>query len=365
VNVTGLHDWHIARGAKMAPFAGYDMPISYPTGAVEEHLICRRSVGLFDIDHMGQVEISGKGSSEFVSSLVSSRVSDMIAGEARYALLLDESGFVLDDLFIYRLQNSWWIVVNASNREADLEWMRSRAPQGLVIDDRSDETYMIAVQGPRAIELMDAVSGGAVSKLERFTSARIEVAGVELLFGRTGYTGEDGGELFFPARKAVELWELLLAKGTELGIETAPIGLAARDSLRFEAGMPLHGHEISPSINPIEAGFKWACDFTKDFVGKKALEAIVEAGPRRKLVGLDVTGGVPREGCAVLASTDGVPVGVCAAGMYCPTVKKYAANAFVPPELAKVGTALAVSIRDKPRPALVVKRPLYLPAYRR
>jgi glycine cleavage system aminomethyltransferase T len=212
---------------------------------------------------------------------------------------------------------------------------------------------------------LDAISSGAVSKIERFTSARIEVAGVELLFGRTGYTGEDGGELFFPARKAVELWELLLAKGTELGIETAPIGLAARDSLRFEAGMPLHGHEISPSINPIEAGFKWACDFTKDFVGRSALEAIAEAGPKRKLVGLDVTGGVPREGCTVLASVDGPAVGVCAAGMYCPTVKKYAANAFVPPGLSKVGTALAVSIRDKPRPALVVKRPLYLPAYRR
>jgi aminomethyltransferase len=367
VNATRLHDWHLAKGAKMAPFAGYDMPISYPTGAIEEHLICRRSVGLFDIDHMGQVELSGPRAGEFVSSLVSSRVSDMITGEARYALLLDESGFVLDDLFVYRLSNSWWIVVNASNREADLKWMRGRAPAGVAIEDRSDETYMIAVQGPRALELLSAVSGGAASKLERFTSGKIEIGGVELLFGRTGYTGEDGGELFFPAEAAVELWESLLAKGSELGIETAPIGLAARDSLRFEAGMPLHGHEISPTINPIEAGFKWACDFTKDFVGRAALEAIVAEGPKRRLVGLDVSGGVPREGCAVLASAEaGSPnVGVCAAGMYCPTVKKYAANAFVRPECAKLGTALAVSIREKARPAIVVKRPLYLPAYRR
>ena len=358
------NDWHLAHGAKMAPFAGYDMPISYPTGAVEEHLICRRSVGLFDIDHMGQVEVSGPGRRLRVRPR-ELRVIDMLAGEARYALLLDEKGFVLDDLFIYKRANGWWIVVNASNRAADLAWIRARAPKGLRIDDRSDETYMIAVQGPRAIELVDALAGtGAVSGLQRFTAGEISVRGTEILFGRTGYTGEDGGELFFPAAKAVELWELLLSEGKRLGIETAPIGLAARDSLRFEAGMPLHGHEISPSINPVEAGFKWACDLTKDFVGKSAVEAVVAAGPSRRLVALDVTGGVPREGFEVLDPA-GDKVGLCVAGMFCPTVKKYAANAFVRPDLAKAGTSLAVSIRDKPREATVVKRPLYIPAYRR
>jgi aminomethyltransferase len=348
----------------MAPFAGYDMPISYPTGAVEEHLICRRSVGLFDIDHMGQVEISGQGADEYLSLLASARVRDMLEGEARYSLLLNDAGGVLDDLFIYKLRDSWWVVVNASNRESDLAWMRERAPKGLRIVDKSDDTYMIAVQGPRAIELLDSVSGGAASRLNRFTAAKFAVAGTQALFGRTGYTGEDGGELFFPAGEALGLWESLLAQGAKLGVEVAPIGLAARDSLRFEAGMPLHGHEISPSINPIEAGFKWACDFAKDFIGRKALEAIVAAGPARRLVGLEVTGGVPREGCAVL-TPEGAVAGACVAGMYCPTVKKFAANAFVPPEHAKAGTALAVSIRDKPRAAVVVKRPLYVPAYRR
>jgi aminomethyltransferase len=348
----------------MASFAGYDMPISYPTGAVEEHLICRRSVGLFDIDHMGQVELSGQGADEYLSGLVTARVIDMVPGEARYSLLLDERGMVLDDLFIYRLRDRWWIVVNASNRESDLAWMRSRAPKGVTITDRSDDTYMIAVQGPRAIGLLDSVSGGAASALQRFTAAEIRVGGIDALFGRTGYTGEDGGELFFPEARALELWELLLAQGLRLGVEAAPIGLAARDSLRFEAGMPLHGHEISPAINPIEAGFKWACDFAKRFVGKEALVAIVAAGPTRRLVGLDVTGGVPREGCEVL-TPQGAHAGLCVAGMFCPTVKKYAANAFVAPELAKPGTALAVSIRDRPRDAVVVKRPLYVPAYRR
>ncbi|MGA2548307.1 MAG: glycine cleavage system aminomethyltransferase GcvT [Rectinemataceae bacterium] len=379
---TRLHGWHLAGGAKMAPFAGYEMPISYPTGAIEEHLICRRSVGLFDIDHMGQVELSGPGADAFVSGLVSARVLDMGEGDARYSLLLDEKGLVLDDLFIYRLPKRWWIVVNASNRESDLKWMRARAPKDVIVDDRSDDTYMIAVQGPRAIELLDAVAektagGGAVSSLERFTAGEISVGGTKVLFGRTGYTGEDGGELFFPADRALEVWELLLSEGRKRGIETAPIGLAARDSLRFEAGMPLHGHEISPAINPIEAGFKWACDFAKEFVGKEALEAVVATGPRRRLVALDVTGGVPREGCEVFAPVVASPsggsdsvvfgakVGICVAGMFCPSVKKYAANAFVAPELSKIGTALAVSIRDKPRDALVVKRPLYVPAYRR
>ena len=348
----------------MAPFAGFDMPISYPTGAVEEHLICRRSVGLFDIDHMGQVEISGQGAAEYLSLLVSARVRDMHEGEARYSLLLDEAGFVLDDLFIYKLRDSWWVVVNASNHESDLAWMRGRAPRGVRIVDKSDDTYMIAVQGPRAIELLDSVAGGAASRLNRFSAAKVAIGGTRTLFGRTGYTGEDGGEVFFPASEALELWEFLLAQGAKLGIEVAPIGLAARDSLRFEAGMPLHGHELGPSINPIEAGFKWACDFAKDFIGRKALEAVVAAGPARRLVGLEVTGGVPREGCAVL-TPEGARAGACVAGMYCPTVKKFAANAFVPPEYAKAGTALAVSIRDKPRDAVVVKRPLYVPAYRR
>jgi glycine cleavage system T protein len=349
----------------MAPFAGYDMPISYPTGAVEEHLICRRSVGLFDIDHMGQVEISGPGADEYLSSLVSSRILDLYPGEARYALLLDEAGKVLDDLFVYRLRGRWWVVVNASNRGSDLAWLRSRAPSGVKVDDRSDDTYMIAVQGPRAIELIDAVAGsGAASHLARFAAGEFEIAGTGVLFGRTGYTGEDGGELFFPEGRALELWELLLEEGRRLGIETAPIGLAARDSLRFEAGMPLHGHEIGPSIDPIEAGLKWACDFEKDFVGKAALAAIVAAGPERRLACLDVTGGVPREGCEVL-SPSGERVGVCVAGMYCPTVRKYAANAFVSALFAKAGTSLAVNIRDRPRDAVVVKRPLYVPAYRR
>ncbi len=369
MNQTRLHDWHLAAGAKMAPFAGYDMPISYPIGSVEEHLVTRRSVGLFDIDHMGQIEVTGAGADAFVSRLVSARVHDMKDGDARYSLLLSEEGTVIDDLFVYKIPGAWWIVVNASNREEDLAWMLAlkgseRAFDAVSIVDRSEETYMIAVQGPRAIELLDLVSDAKISELVRFTSGNAKVLGVPCLVGRTGYTGEDGVELFFPADDAVRLWTGLLSEGEKRGIETKAIGLGARDSLRFEAGMPLHGHELSKEISPLEAGFKWACDLEKDFVGKAAVLRLAESGVTRKLVGLSVTGGVPREGYEV-QDESGRAVGKVVAGMFCPSVKLYAANAFVEPAVAKSGTALRVVIRGKAAPAVVVKRPLYVPTYRR
>jgi len=364
VDQTRLHAWHLAAGAKMAPFAGFDMPISYPLGSVEEHLVTRRSVGLFDIDHMGQVEVTGPGADAWVSSLVSARILDMKDGDARYSLLLNDRGTVIDDLFIYRLPGAWWIVVNASNRIEDLAWMNQHKPTNVSIADLSAETYMIAVQGPRAIELLDLLSDKKISDFPRFTSGRAKVLGVPCLVGRTGYTGEDGVELFFPAESAEALWTGLIAEGAKRGIETQAIGLAARDSLRFEAGMPLHGHELSQDISPLESGFKWACDMEKEFIGKAAIEKLAATGVTRKLVGLTVTGGVPREGFEV-QDASGAKVGTVVAGMFCPTAKVFAANAFVEPGVGKIGTVLAVAIRGKPAPATVVKRPLYIPAYRR
>ncbi|GAB1482016.1 glycine cleavage system aminomethyltransferase GcvT [Treponema sp.] len=365
MKTTTLHSWHESAGARFAPFAGFDMPIQYETGSIEEHRLTRRSIGLFDIDHMGQVLVSGKGSGEALSALVSNRILDMKDTEARYALLLSESGGVLDDLFIYRLQaEAWFVVVNASNRETDLAYLQAKLPKTISINDISDEIYMISVQGPRALELLDALSKGALSATARFTMTECTLAGIGARMGRTGYTGEDGAELFYPAEKALELWESLLAEAKKLSLEAGPIGLAARDSLRFEAGMPLHGHEISPSISPLEALLSWACDWEKDFVGKQALLDQKAAGLQRKLVTLNVSGGVPREGYAVL-DTEGTEIGSCVAGMYCPTTETYSANAFVPPAFAKVDTELAVQIRGTAKKALVVKRPLYTPTYRR
>jgi glycine cleavage system T protein len=365
MKTTLLRPWHQAAGARFAPFAGYEMPIQYPLGAVEEHRLCRRSVGLFDIDHMGQVVIRGPGGGEALSALVSGRILDMKEYEARYSLLLNEEGGIIDDLFIYRLpEERWFVVINAGNRDADMTRFRERLPPGISLEDVSDPTYMIAVQGPRAVELLDALSGGAVSKIPRSFMAETALAGVPCKTGRTGYTGEDGAELYFDSRRAGELWETLLGEAKNRGIEAGPVGLAARDSLRFEAGMPLHGHEIGPDITPPEALLSWACDFEKDFPGKEVILAQKKAGLQRKLVTLNVSGGVPREGYPVLGK-DGADAGRCVAGMFCPTTGTYSANALVPPEYAAAGTELKVLIRGNPKDAVVVKRPLYIPVYRR
>jgi glycine cleavage system T protein len=377
MKTTALRSWHEAAGARFAPFAGFDMPIQYKAGAVEEHKLCRRSVGLFDIDHMGQLVFSGADAGEALSSIVSGTILDMKAGEARYSLLLNEEGGVIDDLFIYRLAacdadidgalgggELWFVVVNAGNRENDVAWFRSHLPSDVHFEDISERVYMIAVQGPRAMELLDNCADASASAIPRAFCRTLDLFGVPVRMGRTGYTGEDGAELYFPASAAAVVWEGILAKAAELGIEAGPVGLAARDSLRFEAGMPLHGHEISAAINPLEALFGWACDFTKEFIGKAALLAIKEAGPARRLVTLNVTGGVPREGYAVLDDT-GKTIGSVAAGMFCPSVGSYSANCFVPPEYAAVGTKLAVEIRGAAKEAVVVKRPLYMPVYRR
>lgn len=372
MKTTLLHLWHEAAGARFAPFAGFDMPILYPTGAVEEHRLCRRSVGLFDIDHMGQVIISGAGAGEALSGLVSSRILDMKPNQAKYGLLLNDAGGVIDDLFIYRAaysgaeekEDAWFVVVNAGNRETDIAYFQENLPSTISVEDVSDITYMIAVQGPRGVELLDYLSDGAVSAIPRSSMDAVTIAGIPVCIGKTGYTGEDGVEVFYDSRESLELWELLMSGAEEAGIEAGPVGLAARDSLRFEAGMPLYGHEISPSITPLEALLAWACDFNKDFVGKAALLAQKNAGLTRKLVTLNVTGGVPREGYPVL-NEKGAEIGRCVAGMFCPTVGSYSANAFVAPEYAVPGTNLAVLIRGNPKDAVVVKRPLYTPVYKR
>jgi glycine cleavage system T protein len=366
---TLLKNWHEAHGARFAPFAGFEMPIQYEHGAIKEHQLCRRSVGLFDIDHMGQVIISGNGAGEALSALVSNKILDMKENEARYALLLNEEGGVIDDLFIYKMEereakDGWFVVLNAGNRDVDIAHFKKNLPPHISMKDISEECYMISIQGPRAVELIDAVSDGALSRLPRFTMGTCTIMGVQVRIGRTGYTGEDGAELFYDAVYGEKMWQFFLDEAEKRGIEAGPIGLAARDSLRFEAGMPLHGHEISASINPLEALLSWACDFEKDFAGKKALLVIKEKGLMRKMVTLNVTGGVPREGYPVL-NENGETIGACVSGMFCPTTGTYSANAFVKSEYAKVDAKLAVSIRDNAKSAVVIKRPLYIPTYRR
>jgi aminomethyltransferase len=362
---TNLYLWHAEHGSRLVPFAGWELPVQYPTGPIEEHHLTRRSAGLFDIDHMGQITVTGPDAEAYLNRLVTWNISLMNDYEAHYALMCYNNGGIVDDTFVYKLPGRWFVVVNAANRAKDYQWMQEQtAGYEVTVADVSDETYMIALQGPRAIELLQQLTSTKLADVARFRAFEDEVAGIPALVGRTGYTGEDGVEIFFSAEKAVEMWETILSTGEAVGIEVKPVGLAARDSLRFEPSFPLYGHEIGAEITPLEANLGWVCKFEADFIGKEALLEQKEAGLSKKLIGFELTDkGMPREGYAV-ANEQGEEIGQVVTGMYAPTVEKYCGHAFVRPEYAKVGAAIEIMIRNKPKSAVVVKRPFYVPAYR-
>lgn len=376
---TQLYDWHVEHGARMVPFAGWEMPVQYPTGPIEEHHITRRSAGLFDIDHMGQFTVTGPDAEAYLNHLASWDVSLMVENEAHYALLCYENGGIVDDIFIYRLPSRWLVVVNADNREKDLAWMQEHIarPDGsrydVELQDVSEQTYMIALQGPNAIPLLQLFTKENLDELARFSALEtmidhsIDHSGihnVEMIIGRTGYTGEDGVELFFAAEHAAAVWQALLDAGAANDIEIAPIGLAARDSLRFEPGFALYGHEIDAQTTPNEANLRWACKFNTPFIGRDAIVAQRKQGIDKKLVAFEMTQrSVPREGYTV-TDGDGNEIGTVVTGLFAPTVEKYCGHAFVHPDHATVGTPLHIVIRNRPRSAVVAKRPFYKPSYR-
>ena len=363
---TALYDWHVEHGGRMVDFAGWELPVFYETGAIEEHHATRTSVGLFDIDHMGQLDVVGPDAVAYVDHLVSSDMTTIPLGGAKYGLLCHDDGTVIDDVIVYALApDHMMIVVNAANRDVDLAWVEVHAEgRDVTITDRSDALEMIAIQGPNAVQLVDAVTDSHVASVERFSSTTIELFGTLALLGRTGYTGEDGVELYIEGG-VVDVWTGLLARATELGIDAAAIGLGARDSLRFEPGYPLYGHELSREINPFEARLSWAVDLTdeagadKDFIGSDALRDIKAAGITRRLETLTmIDKGVPREG-SVVVDADGNELGPVVSGMFAPTADVFACNAFLPREFGEVGTELAIDIRGRQKKAAVAKRPLY------
>ncbi len=339
--------------------------MQYPTGPITEHHLTRRSAGLFDIDHMGQISIIGAEATAFLNHLVTCDVAKISPNTSKYGLMCYGNGGIVDDTFVYKLENRWFVVINADNREKDVTWMKQQATEyEVTIQDVSDETYMLALQGPKAVALLQHLTEFDLSNLSRFHATETAVNGVETIIGRTGYTGEDGVELFFPADHALSMWQAILDKGAAVGIEVKPIGLAARDSLRFEPSFPLYGHEIRADITPLEARLSWACAFETDFIGRDALLKQQATGLSRKLVGFEMTQkAVPRQGYPV-TQEDGVPVGEVVTGLFAPTVNKYCGHALVSADRAEVGTPLNVVIRGKPKGAVVVKRPFYRPAYR-
>ncbi len=354
---TPLYEEHIALGARMVPFAGWAMPVQYE-GIIEEHKATRSSAGLFDVCHMGQVRVFGFGAFDFLQSLLTNDLG-LIAtlGEAQYTLMCDEDGGIIDDLIVYHTGDlEYMIVVNASNRETDLDWMRARLAESVhaaevEIADESDRTALLALQGPRALEIIGELAGEGFEPPARFTIAEARLDATPVLLARTGYTGEDGVEIVCHAAHAAGLWRMLLSFP-----EVTPCGLGARDTLRLEMGYPLYGQDMDRGVDPVSAGLGWTVARDKGpFVGSEAIERVREAGAQRRLTGLLVDGAVPRPGMSVLH--DGVEVGKVASGTYSPTLSTGIATSYVPVALSEAGTVLEVAVRKKTVRAVVTRPP--------
>lgn len=346
----------------MVDFAGWTLPVQYTAGPTAEHHAVRNAAGLFDIGHMGQFEVRGPDADLFLQQVQVWDVKRMHDYEAHYSLLLYGDGTLADDIFLYRLPDHWLIVVNASNRRKDLAWLQAHTPGfDLTLIDTSDSTGMVALQGPKAEPILQRLTPANLSEMATRTALETTLDGINVLVGRTGYTGEDGFELYFPAGDAVTLWQKLLATGEGDGL--LPCGLAARDSLRFEACMPLYGHEIDATINPLEARLGWTISWDKEFIGREALLKTKLEKPQRLLIGFEmIDKAVPRERYPI--AINGEEVGYVTTGMKSPTLDKFLGMGYVPSQHSTVGGEIDILVRGQPKRARVVKRPFYQPRYK-
>lgn len=363
---TALYERHEALEARIVDFAGWLLPVQYPTGPVAEHHAVRQAAGLFDIDHMGQVVVSGPDALAYLQYLMTADVAAIAPRAAHYSLMCYADGGVVDDVFIYHLTapERYFVAINAANVKKDVRWMLAHTMgYNVRVENMSDETYMLALQGPASEAILNPLCDSDLSALGYHSSVETAVAGVPTLVGRTGYTGEDGFELFFPTSEAGAVWDALMAAGAPHGL--LPIGLAARDSLRLEPCMPLYGQEISATRDPIGAGLGWAVHPNKGaFIGRDALLKIRLEGPKDKLVAFEmVDRGVPRHDYPV--AIDGVEVGVVTSGIKSPTLDAFVGMAYVPAAHSAVGSEFDVIIRDRPKAARVMIKPLVAPSYRR
>ena len=326
----------------MVPFAGWEMPVQYE-GVIQEHRTVRADCGVFDVSHMGELEVEGPRAHELLQSILSNDLDKVEPGGAQYTLLTNERGGIVDDLIAYRLEpGRYLLIVNASNREADFQWLKEREIPGSDVRDVSDEYALLAVQGPRSVERLGLDDASA------FTFAMQELDGIECMVNRTGYTGERGVELMVPAEDAEELWDRVLERGA------VPCGLGARDTLRLEVCYPLHGNDIGPDTDAISAGLGWVCALDKEFTGADELRRIKEAGPERKLVAfvMEETG-VPRQGMTIAGG------GEVTSGTHSPMLDRGIGMGYVPAAQAEPGTDLTIDVRGRDRRARVVKKPIY------
>lgn len=355
---TPLHDRHRAANARMVPFAGWEMPVEY-SGIVNEHLAVRTRAGVFDVSHMGEIEIAGPAALAAVQRISCNDASRLQPGQAHYTGLLTPEGTFIDDMIVYRMASSHFLlVVNAANAQKDLAWISAEAGKlGAAVVDSSSRYALIAVQGPVAAEVVQPLTGVDLTDLKPFSFAHGEVAGARVTIARTGYTGEDGFEVFVPPAMADRVWTALLESGRPLDV--VPVGLGARDTLRLEAALRLHGSDIDETSTPIDAGLSWIVAWGKDdFIGREALLRQRERGAARRLVGFEmIDRGIARHGYPVLH--EGKAVGVVTSGTQTPFLKKAIGMAYVPADLAAAGTELEVDVRGRPVRARVVPMPFY------
>ena len=339
---TPLYDRHVALGARLVPFAGWEMPVQYE-GVIPEHRAVRTDAGAFDVSHMGEFVVAGSGARAFLQSLLSNDLDKIGPGQAQYTLLTNEHGGIVDDLIGYELSpERFLLIVNAANREPDFAWLEERAPEDVELHDASDAYALIAVQGPRSLERLE------LPEAPPFTFGEGEVAGVACTINRTGYTGERGVELLVDAASVADLWDRVLERGV------VPCGLGARDTLRLEVCYPLHGNDISPETDAISAGLGWVCALDKDFTGAGELRRIKEAGPERKLAAFVMEdAGIPRQGMAIAEG------GEVTSGSHSPMLEVGIGMGYVPAALAQPGSELTIDVRGRPRRARVVKKPIY------
>jgi aminomethyltransferase len=339
---TPLHDLHVELGARMVPFAGWEMPVQY-AGVIPEHRAVRRDWGVFDVSHMGELEVEGPRAADLLQATLSNDLGKIESGEAQYTLLSNERGGIVDDLIVYKLDEfRYLLIVNAANRGADFAWLKEREIPGSDVRDVSDEYGLLAAQGPRSIERL------GLPEARPFTFAERTIDGVECMVNRTGYTGENGCELLVAAEDAPALWERVLERGA------VPCGLGARDTLRLEVCFPLHGQDITPETDAISAGLGWCCDLDKEFTGAQELREINAHGPERKLVPFVMDDkAIPRTGMPIEGG------GEVTSGTHSPMLDRGIGLGYVPVAAAAVDTELTIDVRGRPRRAHIVKRPIY------
>ena len=356
--LTPLNDVHVALGGKMVPFAGYSMPVQYPTGIRAEHAAVRSAVGMFDVSHMGEFTVRGPDAEAFVQFVAVNDITRVDVGQAQYSALCNADGFVLDDLLVYRFEDRFVLVVNASNRAKDWAWVNRHA-EGFDVElsDDSDDIALIAVQGPGTEAVLAGLTSTDLSAIGYYRFVEGTIAGADGVISRTGYTGEDGFELYLPADAATSVWQAVQAAGEPAGL--IPAGLGARDSLRLEMGYALYGNDLDEEHTALEAGLGWIVKLDAgDFVGRSALASQKEAGVTRRLVGMKLTErGFPRPGYPIVH--EGVDVGTVSSGVLSPSLGCGVAMGYVPTELAKAGTELGVRIRDGVVPGVTQRPPFY------